>query len=580
MYYPQRFEPQEFRETTEVFRGYNHNLRAGDGEFYDMQNLTSDFFPVLANRRSRGVFKKAGEYTGLIGKDALCYIDGSKFCMNEYRVEMGLNDSPKQLIGMGAYVIILPDRKFINTEDLTDFGNIDAEVTTQGNLVAQLCRADGQVYSPDYMGATEPENPEAMEIWLDTSGEKPSLKQWSGSAAMWVSIQTTYVRLSATGIGKPFSVFDGVQITGLAGLDPELAELESNTVIWAKGDDFIVITGVITQDHTVDTPVTVLRRMPEMDFVVEAKNRLWGCKYGIAEDGQVVNEIYCSKLGDFKNWRCYMGLSTDSWAASVGTDGAFTGAVTHLGYPIFFKENVMHKVYISEIGAHAVQDTACRGVQEGCGASLAIVGETLLYKSRSGICAYDGSLPGDVSAALGQEVYTNAVGGAHGDKYYVSMKDTAGKWHLFVYDLAKGMWHKEDNTQAKAFCSCKGEMYFIDAASGDIMTVMGSGEKQNGIVSWMAETGVIGVPEPDVKYLARLLVRMSLVYGASASFFVEYDSSGNWEYLFTMEGTGLQSFRVPVKVRRCDHLRLRIAGHGEVKIYSVTKIMEYGSDVY
>ena len=29
------------REMTDVFLGYNHNLRIGAGEFYDMKNLTS-----------------------------------------------------------------------------------------------------------------------------------------------------------------------------------------------------------------------------------------------------------------------------------------------------------------------------------------------------------------------------------------------------------------------------------------------------------------------------------------------------------------------------------------------------------
>ena len=72
-----------------------------------------------------------------------------------------------------------------------------------------------------------------------------------------------------------------------------------------------------------------------------------------------------------------MGISTDSWVGSVGTDGQFTGAITHLGYPLFFKETVLHKVYISQNGAHSIQDTACRGVQSGCGDSLAIVNEVL-----------------------------------------------------------------------------------------------------------------------------------------------------------------------------------------------------------
>ena len=50
-------------------------------------------------------------------------------------------------------------------------------------------------------------------------------------------------------------------------------------------------------------------------------------------------------LGDFRNWQCFMGLSTDSYYGNLGTDGKFTGAITHMGYPLFFKENCLHKVY-------------------------------------------------------------------------------------------------------------------------------------------------------------------------------------------------------------------------------------------
>ena len=38
------------REMTEVFKGYNHNLRIGDGEFYDMKNLSSNNYPILSQR--------------------------------------------------------------------------------------------------------------------------------------------------------------------------------------------------------------------------------------------------------------------------------------------------------------------------------------------------------------------------------------------------------------------------------------------------------------------------------------------------------------------------------------------------
>ena len=175
--------------------------------------------------------------------------------------------------------------------------------------------------------------------------------------------------------------------------------------------------------------------MPLLDFVIESGNRLWGCRYGENANGDVVNEIYASKLGDFKNWNCFMGISTDSYVASCGTDGQWTGAITHLGYPIFFKENYLHKVYGNYPSNYQIQTTECRGVQKGCGKSLAIVNEKLFYKSINGICVYDGSLPSEISQAFGDIRYSEAVGGSHNNKYYVSMKsEEDNKYYLFVFD--------------------------------------------------------------------------------------------------------------------------------------------------
>jgi hypothetical protein len=278
-----------------------------------------------------------------------------------------------------------------------------------------------------------------------------------------------------------------------------------------------------------------------------------------------------------------MGISTDSYAATVGSDGQFTGAITHLGYPIFFKENCMHKVYGSYPANYQIQTTACRGVQKGSERSLAIVNEVLYYKARSGICSYDGSLPVEISSALGEVTYNNALAGSLGNKYYISMQDANEDWHLFVYDTKKGMWHREDDTQVWEFCTCRGDLYYIDYADDygnmSIKTVKGTGTPETSPIKWSATTGVIGTDSPDKKYISRMDVRMSLEVGARVSFYAEYDSSGEWEHLFTMTGTKLGSFAVPIRPQRCDHMRLRIMGNGDAKIYSICKTIEQGSDV-
>lgn len=580
MHYPQLTVPRSTKKMVDVFRGYNHNVRISDGEFFDMQNMTSDDYPVLSPRGKRGVYAKPASPQGLIAMHDLCYVDGRDFVIGEDRYDMALStaaeDCPKKLVSMGAYVIILPDKKYINTMDTDDRGSIEAEVETEGTVRFELCNITGDLYTGATVSAVAPDNPGNMALWIDTSSTPHTLKQYAASSDMWVSIATTYVKISAAEIGKNFSQYDGVSISGVTA--QTLTSLNGTMVIWEKGDDFIVVIGILDEAVSQDTPLRVERRMPTMDFIIESENRLWGCRYGIALNGEFVNEIYASKLGDFRNWNCFMGISTDSYAASCGSRGAFTGAIT-LGYPLFWKESCVHKVFGNVPSNFQVQTIECRGVQNGCSESLAIVNETLFYKSRTNICAFDGSVPVEAGYALGREHYRNAVGCAHGNKYYISMQDQAGVWNLFVYDTAKGMWHREDCLHAQTFCSFRGELYCVDAEDRNIITMLGSGDEDEKTVQWSVETGDLGLASPDMKYLGRITIRMMLEIGSEADLYAQYDLNNDWIHLCTIRGTNLRSFAIPIRPRRCDHMKLRINGMGGAKIYSITKSIEEGSDI-
>ena len=258
MEYPTLNVKEKSRQMTDSFLGYNHNLRIGDSEFFDMENLTSDFYPVLSPRGARGVYATPGSPNGLIGKDALCYVDGSEFVMNEYHVDMDLSDGPKQLVSMGANVIILPDKKYFNTVKMTH-GDIEAHVTTSGKVEFQLCSADGALYADAKVSPSEPENPNNLDLWIDTSTTPHSLKQYSTANAVWVQIATTYVKITCAGsnIGEIFKRYDGVTISGIT--PNGLQDLNSTTSIWSCSEDSIVVTGIFDGYATQDTPICISR---------------------------------------------------------------------------------------------------------------------------------------------------------------------------------------------------------------------------------------------------------------------------------------------------------------------------------
>ncbi len=599
-------EIQTSRTMIDVFRGYNHNLRSAEGEFYDMENLTSSYYPVLSPRPSRGVYlplrqdKETEEYfsrniQGMIAKDHLCYVEDGRLYINGSDVGLSLSATgEKQLVSMGAYICIFPDQMYINTVDHSDCGFMGNKKVCTAAVTFTPCLEDGSDLNA--VKGAEPENPEDGQYWFDDTVTPNALKVWSEINRMWTQVATSYIRISSgegeeDGIGYGFSAYDGVEISGLEGQsNPNLVQIAGNFVLQGVAEDkkSITIIGLLDEAVTVDgASVTIWRKVPEMDFVVESENRLWGCKYGFV-DGKTVNEIYACKQGDFKNWMCFMGISTDSYAASVGSDGPFTGAVSYLGFPLFFKEECLHKVFGNHPANFQIQELACRGVQKGCGKSLAIVNETVYYKSKTGVCVYDGAFPVEISANLGEVAYGytspaernlgvfGACGGSIGNKYYISMReDGTENYHLFVYDAKLGLWHREDQSKVEHFCTCDNVLYL--AIGGMILIATGnSGEER---VRWKAETGVIGVDSPDKKRLSRISVRLSAEAGSEVQIFADYDSAGEWVCVFSLNTATLKSVTVPIRTRRHDHLRLRIEGEGDAKIYSITKTMEQGSDI-
>ena len=621
--------------TTDTFGGYNHILKVPDGEWYDTKNLTTDFAPMLANRKPRGNLNVGA--VSLAEKKSLAYVgtNGTLYFNFSATGLTGLSQGEKQMVSMGAYLVIFPDKKYINTENLSEYGDLEATFEPQ-SATYSMCLYDGNGFTADYKQATEPTSPQSQQYWIDTSSETFVLKQWSETTEQWVTIETVFIKITFTSLGTVPALFkenDGVTISGAT------IDINGEKVICACGGraadiqnddpgeaDWIMVTGMSTWfPSDPDTSVVITRKCPNMDYVCECQNRLWGCYYGHS-NGETINEIYCSALGDFKNWRQYQGLATDSWAATVGSDGQWTGAVNYLGHPIFFKENRIHRVTVSSVGAHQVDELVCRGVQKGSSKSLVVVNETLYYKAPDGVCAWQGGFPSGVSAAFGNEQYRSAVAGAIGSKYYISMLDdtaadytqstapanpadgkfwidTSGaayilkQWDaaknqwtsirtvsfLFVYDIAKGIWLHEDDLRATAFARVDNELFAV--AGNNLITMRGSlcgvaGATAETGLTWEAVSGVQYYEVVDNKRLSRYYIRMKMAHGASLSVYLQYDSNGTWVSAgsFTASAAAIDSMLFPIRPRRCDHLQIKLVGSGDIRIFSIAKILEVGSD--
>ncbi len=600
------------RDFQEQFLGYNHNIRIADGEFYDMQNMTGDNYPVLSTRQKRGINYKFNKPQGMVCKDALCFVDNGHLYINGAECEafngLSISDNrySKKMIGMGAYLLVfnetdkgLQDGWYINTVDTSEHGFIDNvnNINCTENIPLQLipCMKEGIEYQTNdptednyvFISDTAPTTKQIKNgyKWLDTSGDTHYLKVWNEGTSMWVSVLTTFVKLSAPNIAEGFSNGDAVTISGLHANDANVSEqvnfLNQTAIIQSIDKDnnaWIVISGIIDKSVTQDIgTVKIARQAPYMDFICERNNRLWGCRYGLNRNNKVVNEIYSCKQGDFKNWFCYAGISTDSYSASVGSDGVFTGCVHYGDNVLFFKENCIHKLYGNIPADFSLIEQKVRGLQKGSEKSLCTVNETLFYKSATDICYYDGSLPVSISNQLGDVTFTNAVAGSINNKYYVCMTDNNGLRTMFVFDIAKQMWHKEDSLNILEFCRVDSRLFFIDSDTNYLMCVNGGDQKEDNF-NWFVESGVIGYEYSDNKYVGRIVLRLCKPLETTVKVFINYDDTIDWECVADLSGLGTRSFSFPITPRRCDHYRIRISGNGECKIYSISKVLEIGSD--
>lgn len=591
MLFPMLKEVTQYRDMTSTFGGYNHQLSCQEGQFFDMKNMTTQYFPILSPRQNRGVVKSLVNPQGILDKEEILWIDDQKLYINGVEKQLDgvilSSESPKTLAKMGAYVIIMPDRIWYNV-DKDECGYMEHINVTDSKIDFSLASANGSVIDYKTAGWYETHEPKDNDYMLTTVNGKPSLKVYASATKTWLTVATTYVQITAKGIGKGFEKGDGVKLTyngqfeslmNILVNQEEDGSISTNTHIVDRTDDSITIVGLLENKcSTEGTRFTVERKVPDMAFITECNNRLWGC----SKDG---HEIYCCKLGDVKNWNCFAGISTDSWAATIGSDGKFTGAITYLGYPMFFKEDGLIKISVSATGGHQIKETKCRGVQKGSERSLSILNETLYYKSSTCVCGYNGSLPFSISDALGEVRYYDAVAGTIGDRYYISMREANGVYTMFSYDSKQGLWCKEDNTQVKDFCRHLDDLYYIDGKDNKMKSVRGTllydvpEKSKEGKFDWFVESGNIGYSSPDHKYVARINLRISLELGTNVDFYMQYDSCGEWEHKFNMSGTGTRTFSVPITPKRCDHFKYKLMGKGGCKIHSITKTIEEGSDV-
>lgn len=516
------------------FGGLNHSYAAKDGDLWDMKNLSSDHSPVLGTRPKRYLVRKLEQPGGLYNWEKLCWVDGNRFFYDEKDCgEVAIGQ--KHFATLGSKIVIFPDKCYYDV-DLQEFGKMES--TWKGQ---ELTFENGLYHG---------ESAEANTIRADGV-------DWS----------------------QYFRVGDGVTISGC---EAHPGNNKTDIIRDIDGDKLYFYENAFTLDGDLGTDaysetgtLSICRSVPDMDYLWENENRLWGCKG---------DYVYSCKLGDIFNWNNMDDLADASWSVDTGSPGDFTGCIAFRGYITMFKEGNIYKIYGTLPSNFQLLSSSSMGVAKGSGRSLAVAGETLFYLSRNGIVAYSGGVPQAVGDAFGTERFQNAVAGSDGLKYYVSMQGEDGKYRLYVYDTQRYRWHIEDESHITHFANQDGILYMLNEqgeiwTSGHVQTPP-AGASPETKVPFEVEFADFTDDDPNKKGISKLQLRIELEDGASAQVWIQFDSDGQWhKFGDEMYEDVKRSFYLPIIPRRCDHYRIKITGEGDCRIYSMVRESYSGSEL-
>ena len=341
---------------------------------------------------------------------------------------------------------------------------------------------------------------------------------------------------------------------------------EEEIIVRSVSDNEIVFDNNSFTEGVELNTITIRRSVPELEFICESNYRLWGVKG---------NTIYGSAYGKPLNFKSYEGLAGDSYYIDVASEGKFTGCIPYSSYICFFKENTLHKLYGTKPSNFQISTSSVYGVQNGSERSMQIINEQLLYKGVGGVYSYTGGVPELISDKFGNQRYSDAVACSDGEKYYLSMRQ-GDTWNMFVYDVAKNIWLREDDTHAVDMAFHDGKVYFI-SEDGGLYHIDKTADRND--IEWGATFCTIHETMNERKGYSKFHLRMDMSAGAWLAVEIKTDNERQWRQVYATHNEKAKTATIPILPTRCDSIDIRLRGKGQCTIKAFIREFTVGSDV-
>lgn len=383
-----------------------------------------------------------------------------------------------------------------------------------------------------------------------------------------------YIVIDASGVGDPAA--------WLLNTDGQKYQLPWQTVA-TPGTSYSVVDNYRT--ITAELRITVKRKVPDMDYICEKDNRLWGVvnhqnnrvwdadahKWKTFESRLIV----ASSLGMPDDFYDYNGAYSGAYAVAVASEGDFTGIAPYGDSVLAWKEKKLCKVMGDYPANYSLHEYTVDGLQAGAHGTQVNISETLLYKGVNGVHAYAGGTPRLISASFGERRYTAEAAGTDGERYFITLTDADGAHHLHSYDVQRGLWLREGNENAVGYVDIPAG--FSALLDDGTLRLMDSGE-DDADLDWLAQFTPFYETIDVKKRYSKLILRLELGTGAHVRIMERVDGRP-WKQIGMITGNVRNIVTVPVPIARGDKMEIMLTGHGACTILGIQRQFSIGSEV-
>ena len=288
------------------------------------------------------------------------------------------------------------------------------------------------------------------------------------------------------------------------------------------------------------------------------QNRLWGTD-------TLGTSLYCSNATDFYDWKID-GTAAGGGYLDVAENSPWTAICEYGGYLYAFKQNKLYKV----LGSNALDYRIVSICDFGCidSRAVAVCDSVLYFLGRDGVYGFTGNIPVRVSYKLDRE-YQSGVLEGRGSLLFASLLTTDGEKEFFVYDTSRQIWNKEDDFSVRCFVDYADGVY---ALGEDNVCYRLCDGKADGSIPFSFTTKQYFYYF-DQKAVSSVNLFLDMDEGASVTVSVSYDNQ-DFAVCGTFSGSRLKY--IPVRLRKCDEFRIRVSGHGFIRLKQLEFILRSG----